>query len=88
MAHPSNTPQDTEALLHGLIVECGDIIRSQLRPGLEAENDPDTQWGYARAVSDLVKIAALAGEAVARLRGHGGETTHRIIVQRLGEGRG
>ena len=77
----------TEDLLHGLIAECADMIRTQLRPGMDANPDPDSKWGYANAVSNLVKIAAQAGDTVARLRGHRAETRHRIIVQRLAEER-
>ena len=87
MTAPDDYPQTTEDLLHGLIAECADMIRTQLRPGMEADPDPDSKWGYANAVSNLVKIAAQAGDTVARLRGHRAETRHRIIVQRLAEER-
>lgn len=87
MSEPDDYPLTTEELLHGLIAECTDMIRTQLRPGMDAEADPDAKWGYANAVSNLVKIAAQAGDTVARLRGHRAETRHRIIVQRLEEQR-
>jgi len=85
MAIPDYTVETTEDLLHGLIAECADMIRTQLRPGMDADADPDSKWGYANAVSNVVKIAAQAGDTVARLRGHRAETRHRIIVQRLAE---
>lgn len=87
MSEPDYTFQTTEDLLHGLIAECADMIRTQLRPGMDADGDPDSKYTYARAVCDLVKIAAQAGDTVARLRGHRAETRHRIIVQRLEEQR-
>jgi hypothetical protein len=87
MTAPDDYAQTTEDLLHGLIAECADMIRTQLRPGMEADAAADSKWGYARAVCDLVKIAAQAGDTVARLRGHRAETRHRIIVQRLAEER-
>ena len=89
MTQQPSEAEPTESLLRGLIAECGEMVRTQLRPGMEADDDAGIKWGYAKAVSDLVKIAAQAGEAVARLRGGGGETRHRVIVQRLsGEGAG
>ena len=87
MTVPDDYPQTTEDLLHGLIAECADMIRTQLRPGMEADAAAGSKWGYARAVCDLVKIAAQAGDTVAHLRGHRAETRHRIIVQRLLEER-
>ena len=87
MSEPHDYPQTTEDLLHGLIAECGDIIRAQLRPGMAGDDERDGKWGYARTIGDLVKIAAQAGDTVARLRGHRAETRHRIIVQRLAEER-
>jgi hypothetical protein len=85
MSTPDDYPQTTVDLLHGLIAECADMIRTQLRPGMDADTAADRKWGYANAVSNLVKIASQAGDTVARLRGHRAETRHRIIVQRLAE---
>jgi hypothetical protein len=87
MIAPDDYTRTTEDLLHDLIVECADMIRTQLRPGMDAEAAADSKWGYANAVSNLVKIAAQAGDTVARLRGHRAETRHRIVVQRLAEER-
>ena len=86
MAQDTNDPETTEELLRALIAECGAMVRTQLRPGMEADADPGIKWGYAKAVGDLVKIAAQAGEAVARLRS--GVTRHHIIVQRPPSGDG
>lgn len=80
-------PEDTEELLRGLIAECADMVRTQLRPGMQAVDAPDIKWGYARTIGDLVKIAAQAGDTVSRLRGRCLETRHRVIVQRLLEER-
>jgi hypothetical protein len=74
----------TEALLQDLIAECGEIIRTQLRPALEAAHEPSDKWNYAVTVASLVKIGARAGEAVACLRGGASvQTQHRIIVERV-----
>jgi hypothetical protein len=93
MTRNSQGPDHTEALLQGLIAECGEMIRGQLRPAMDAAEAHYEKCAYAEAAVSLVKIAARAGEAVARLRGGpGAQTQHRIIVERLsaggGEGRG
>lgn len=85
MTELDDYPQTTEDLLHGLIGECADMIRTQLKPDMAAVEEADLKWGYANAVSNLVRIAAQVGDTVARLRGHRAETRHRIIVQRLAE---
>ncbi|MBV9549711.1 MAG: hypothetical protein JO256_08585 [Alphaproteobacteria bacterium] len=77
-------PDPTEALLRSMVAECGEIIRLQLRPGMEADADHGLKWGYAKAICDTVKIPARAGEALARLHGSA-ETRHRIIVERAPE---
>jgi len=79
----------TEALLQGLIAECGEIIRSQIRPAMAAAESHHQTSAYADAVVALVRISARAGETVARLRGGGGsETRHRITVERVSQGEG
>lgn len=73
-----------EILLQGLIAECGEIIRLQLRPAIAASTNHHHVYSYTEAAVSLVKIAARAGETVARLRGGGSaETRHRITVERL-----
>lgn len=90
MSQTVESADRTEALLQDLIAECGEIIRAQLRPAIDAASEAHHKWNYAEAAVGLVKIAARAGEAVALLRGGGGaQTQHRIIVERVsGEGGG
>lgn len=84
MSQTAEAADRTEALLQELIAECGAIIRTQLRPAIDAASEPHHKWNYAEAAVGLVKIAARAGEAVARLRGgSGAQSQHRIIVERL-----
>ncbi|MBV9550594.1 MAG: hypothetical protein JO256_13080 [Alphaproteobacteria bacterium] len=80
----------TEILLQDLMAECGEIIRTQLRPAMRAAQDHHQSTAYTASVVALVRIAARAGEAVARLRGTAPQSRHHITVERVttGGGRG
>lgn len=79
--------ENTEALLNSLIAECRQIVRVFSGDFMNCELDPQTRWKALDAMMELVKTGANVGDAVSRLRG-GGETRHRIVVERKGGGEG
>ena len=84
-ANPTpNKPDDTETLLRGLIAECGVMIREQIRPAIDHEDDI---YKKGHLVGDAVKLMQTGGglaEAIARLRGNPApEQRQRITVERV-----
>jgi len=84
----------TEALLQGLIAECGAMIRDQLRPALDANDKVHEKSSLVQDAVALMKTGARVAEAIARLRGQPApELRQRITVERVqslstGEGEG
>lgn len=78
-------PNDiTEELLHGLIAECGAMIREQVRPAFDSFEEPHRKSEMVRAAVELVQTGAKVGEAIARLRGQAApELRQRITVERI-----
>ena len=76
--------EDTEAQLRGLIAECAAMIREQLRPAMDAEDDI---YKKGHLVGDAVRLMQTGGglaEAIARLRGNPApEQRQRITVERV-----
>lgn len=87
MTQDQTPPDATEALLRGLIAECGAMIREQLRPAMDGQDDPHSK-GYL--VSDAVRLMGASGalaDAIARLRGQPApEQRQRITVERIVSG--
>jgi hypothetical protein len=77
----------TEALLRGLIAECGAMIREQLRPAIDSQDDI---YRKGHLVADAVRLMQTGGalaEAIARLRGQPApEQRQRITVERIVSG--
>ena len=74
----------TEAQLQALIAECHQIIRDVVVPSAHATDDDDERRRYIDSAVQLVRIAASAGDTVARLRGGTTqETRQRIVVERI-----
>jgi hypothetical protein len=84
MARATNHTEETEALLRGLIAECGAMIREQIRPAI---NDQDDVYMKGHLVSVAVRLMQTGGglaEAIARLRGNPApEQRQRITVERV-----
>jgi hypothetical protein len=84
MPRTTNHTEDTEALLRGLIAECGAMIREQIRPAI---NDEQDIYKKGHLVGDAVKLMTTGGglaEAIARLRGNPApELRQRITVERV-----
>ena len=84
MPRPPNQIEGTEALLRGLIAECGAMIREQIRPAID---DQDDIYKKGHLVGDAVRLMQTCGglaEAIARLRGNPApEQRQRITVERI-----
>jgi hypothetical protein len=66
--HTIDPIRETEDLLRGLIAECGLIIREQLRPALDAEEET---FRKSSLVGDAVRLMQTGGslaQTVTRLR--------------------
>jgi hypothetical protein len=83
----ANDTETTEALLRGLIAECGAMIREQLRPAIDSQDDI---YRKGHLVADAVRLMETGGalaEAIARLRGQPApEQRQRITVERAVSG--
>lgn len=74
----------TEDLLQGLIAECGEMIRAQVRPAFDAVAEAHHKSMMVRSAVDLVQTGAKVAEAIARLRGQAEpELRQRITVERI-----
>ncbi|MBV9548151.1 MAG: hypothetical protein JO256_00580 [Alphaproteobacteria bacterium] len=91
--HPAATiPNDddtAQVILQQIMAECGNIIRDQLRPAIEAADD---RYGVSSLLGDVVsaaKTAAHLADAVGRLRGNlpAPEMRQRIVVERVEQAR-
>ena len=84
MVRTPNPTDQTEDLLRGLIAQCGAMIRDQLRPAMDGQDDPHHK---GMLVSDAVRLMQVGGglaDAIARLRGQPApEQRQRITVERL-----
>jgi hypothetical protein len=82
--HTPGEIEEAEALLCGLIAECGAMIREQIRPAITSEEDV---YRKGHLVSDAVRLMQTGGglaEAIAHLRGYPApEQRQRITVERL-----
>jgi len=81
---PRDQNDETETLLRGLIAECGAIIREQLRPAFD---DQDDVYLKGQLVSNAVRLMQTGGslaESIGRLRGNPApEQRQRITVERV-----
>ena len=76
--------EEAETLLRGLIAECGAMIREQIRPAIDNEEDVYRKGHLVGDVVRLVDISAKLAESIARLRGHPApEQRQRITVERV-----
>jgi hypothetical protein len=82
---PSTAPDQTEALLQGLIAECQSIIRDVVLPGIRETDDHGHRRYYIHSITDLVESATKLGDAIGRLRGTQPqpEIRQRITVERV-----
>ena len=87
MKRAPDQADDTEALLRGLIAECGAMIREQLRPAIDSQDDI---YHKGHLVADAVRLMQTGGtlaKAIARLRGQPApEQRQRITVERVVSG--
>ena len=82
--HTIDPIRETEDLLRGLIAECGAMIREQIRPAIDNEEDVYRKGRLVGDVVRLVDISAKLAESIARLRGHPApEQRQRITVERV-----
>ena len=84
MTRDAKKPDDTESLLRGLIAECGAMIREQLRPAMDAQDDPLRKGYLVQDAVHLMQTSGALAEAIARLRGQPApELRQRITVERV-----
>jgi hypothetical protein len=87
MSQPPNETEATEALLRGLIAECGAMIREQIRPAMDGQDDPIRKGYLVRDAVRLMETGGTLAEAIARLRGQPApEQRQRITVERVVSG--
>jgi hypothetical protein len=82
---PPAVPDETEALLQGLIAECQAIIRDAVLPGIRETDDHHDRRLYIHSVTDLVEGATKLSDAIGRLRGTAPtpEVRQRITVEKI-----
>ena len=84
MLRAANQTDETEALLCGLIAECGVMIREQLRPAIDVQDDVYLKGHLVGNAVRLMETGGHLADAVARLRGQPApEQRQRITVERV-----
>jgi hypothetical protein len=82
---PPAAPDETEALLQGLIAECHAVIRDAVLPGIRDTDDHGYRRYYIHSITELMETATKLGDAIGRLRGTAPtpEIRQRITVEKV-----
>ncbi|MEJ0043843.1 MAG: hypothetical protein WDM81_17240 [Rhizomicrobium sp.] len=90
VVRPAPASSDTEALLNGLIGECGFLMREVAFRCIIQTTDVDDRVRFMNAAMSLAETGAKVAETVGRLRGMlpATESRQRLIVEHVRTGEG
>jgi hypothetical protein len=87
MVRTTKEADETETLLRGMIAECGIMIRDQLRPAMDDQEDVYLKGHLVTNAVRLMQTGGSLAESIGRLRGNPApEQRQRITVERVTTG--